>query len=237
MRTARRGSPRLIAIVVLLALAACAPGNATPAPAATAPAGLTTASGSPSAGAPSPAASVGAATPSSPAVPNPAPGSGAVASSSPVASPSSAASPQPAGTAADEVLGELRIGKPYVLFANPVDDNLAASLAIDVARTHVEATIRGLEVLQTNALVGYAFVLSYDGVPWTSTLFKQAAEGAARNAGGELSYSKIAGMQVATIKANGGSISLFAFHETIVMVVGVTPTLTRTLTTSIIKAS
>jgi hypothetical protein len=145
--------------------------------------------------------------------------------------------PAPAQTAADIVLAALRIGKPYVLFDNPVDENLEASLALDVARSHVEATIRGREVLDANALVGYVFVLSYDGVDWSNTLFKEVAKGAARNVEGKLSYTTIGGTQVAIIKVTGGTIAMFSYRETIVMVLGATPALTQSLASSIIKAS
>src|SRR4051812_27716388 len=149
--------------------------------------------------APSDAATVASPT----AVPTPRPTSRPTVVPTPKPSPTArptAAPPEPEATPADAAAA-LRIGAPYKLRANAANKDLNASIELTVAGVHVTETITGREILSGGKVVGEVAVIQIKGVPITAELFAPAAQGAARNVGGTVTYSTISNIKVAMIKA------------------------------------
>jgi hypothetical protein len=131
----------------------------------------------------------------------------------------------------------LKIGAPYALVANPLNQGLSATFSFDIAGQHVEASMNGREIRKGGAMVGVALVLQFTGIPMSTALFESSAQGGARNAGGTLSYTKILGTRVAVITTKQATVEMYALGDVMVMVGGDKPADSRTLMTSIIKAN
>ena len=175
----------------------------------------------------SPAASVAAASTAPTARPTPRPTPRRTAVPSPTPDPS----------VAPDVAAGLKIGSPYELVANPGNQSLSASIAVDIAGKHVTETISGREIHSRGSLLGTALVLRLDGVAMSKEVFEGGARGAAANVDGTLEYTTIAGTRVAMVRAKAGTIGLFRWHDDIVMVVGKDAADTKPLLTSVIKAN
>src|SRR6185503_14103934 len=113
-----------------------------------------------------------------------------------------------------------KIGSPYKLVANPANQSLSASIAVDIAGKHVTETISGREIHSRGSFLGTALVLRLDGVAMSKEVFEGGARGAAANVDGRLEYTTIAGTRVAIVRAKAGTIGLFRWNDDIVMVVG-----------------
>jgi hypothetical protein len=152
-------------------------------------------------------------------------------------------SPTPAVTAAPpeptpvDAAAALKIGAPYKLRANPANKDLSASFELTIAGVHVTETITGREITNAGRLVGEVLVLQIKGVPVTTEFFEPAAEGAARNVGGTITYTTISGVKVALIKATVGTFGMVMLHREILMVLGKKPADTKPLLTEVIKAN
>jgi hypothetical protein len=144
--------------------------------------------------------------------------------------------PEPEVTPVDAAAA-LKIGAPYELRANSANKDLSASFELTIAGVHVTETITGREITNAGKLVGEVLVLQIKGVPVTSEFFEPAVQGAARNVGGTVTYTTIAGVKVALIKATAGTFGMVMLHREILMVIGKKPADTKALTTAVIKAN
>jgi hypothetical protein len=144
--------------------------------------------------------------------------------------------PEPEATPVDAAAA-LKIGAPYKLRANPANKDLSASFELTIAGVHVTETITGREITNAGKLVGEVLVLQIKGVPVTAEFFEPAAQGAARNVGGTITYTTISGVKVALIKATAGTFGMVMLHREILMVIGKKPADTKPLLTAVIKAN
>ncbi len=231
--------------IAMIAVAGCASGP-TPSPVNPSVPTAAASTGAPSSAVPPvsqpPASSPAAPSPSvaSPVVPgSPEPSVATLPSATPepTATPASPVEQAPGQVSADDAIAALRIGKAYTLYDNPADPSLQGGQALDVINSRALTTMRGREILKSGSLVGYAFVIVLDGTPWSSGLYKELAKSTAQNAGGKVSSTTIAGKKVALVSVSGVSIALFSLNRNVVIVFGLTATMTRTLTASVIKAS
>jgi len=188
-------------------------------------------------GAVSPSQAAAVATPTT--VPTPRPTARPTPVPTPKPSPTPVASeapPEPEATPVDPAAA-LKIAAPYKLRANPANKDLNASIELTVAGVHVTETITGREILNGGKVVGQVAVIQIRGVPVTAALFEPAAQGAARNVGGTVTYSTISGIRVAMIKAATGTIGMVMLHQNILMVIGTKSADTKPLLTEVIKAN
>lgn len=178
-----------------------------------------------------------AASPATVATARPTPRPTPVSTPKPSATPTvTAAPPEPEATPVDAAAA-LKIGAPYKLRANPANKDLSASFELTIAGVHVTETITGREITNAGRLVGEVLVLQIKGVPVTAEFFEPAAQGAARNVGGTITYTTISGVKVALIKATAGTFGMVMLHREILMVIGKKPADTKALTTAVIKAN
>jgi hypothetical protein len=167
----------------------------------------------------------------------------AVPSPSPTASPSEAAtgspspSVAPSASPASDVATGIEIGPPYVLTGNPGSTALSGTFNVDLAGKRVEAIMNGREIRQDSKLVGLILVMKFGTTPMTREFFDLAANQAASNSGGKVTFSTILGNRVAFVTSTGASYGLYARGDSILMVGGPTGTDARTLLTSVIEAN
>src|ERR1700704_3940113 len=109
--------------------------------------------------------------------------SAGIASLSPTTAPTAAPTPTPTphpttrptpSLRPDTSVG-LKIGAPYTLVANPLNQGLRATFSFDIGGKHVEASMDGREIRKGAATVGVALVLHFTGVPMSSALFEASA--------------------------------------------------------------
>jgi hypothetical protein len=142
-------------------------------------------------------------------------------------------------SATPDVVADLEIGDPYELVSNPVNKALTASSSFrfDVADQQVESTMTGREIRQDGDLVGLLLVMQFDGLTMTPAILDAAANGAARNADGTVSFATILDHRVAFVTTKDAIFGMYILADKIVLVGGPTGTEAKTLITSVIKAN
>jgi hypothetical protein len=160
------------------------------------------------------------------------------------AAPGASASGTPASLAPSveptpDVVANLEIGVPYELVSNPVNKALttSSSFRFDVADQHIEATMTGREIRQGDKLVGLLLVMRFDGLTMTPAILDAAANGAAKNADGTVSFATILDHRVAFVTTKDAIFGMYILDDEIVLVGGPTGTDAKTLLTSVIKAN
>jgi hypothetical protein len=160
------------------------------------------------------------------------------------AAPTTAASGAPASpsvtpVATPDVVADLEIGDPYELVSNPVNKALTASTSFrfDVADQQVESTMTGREIRQGGKLVGLLLVMQFDGLTMTPAILDAAANGAAKNADGAVSFATVLDHRVAFVTTKDAIFGMYILADKIVLVGGPTGTEAKTLITSVIKAN
>lgn len=155
----------------------------------------------------------------------------------PTASPAASPTPSLAPSAAELAAVALKIGAPYRLVVNPANTSLTGSISLQVAGKEVHETIAGREIWQGDSAVGLAYILQIEGVPMTQKVFDAGAQGAANNTAGKLTFTTILGHRVGLVTAKAGTFGMYALDDTIVMILGTKPAVTKPLLTSVIKAN
>ena len=102
---------------------------------------------------------------------------------------------------------------------------------------HVVETISGREVRQGTKMIGVALVLKIDGVRMSRQIFDGITKGLANQMGGKVSNTTILGTRVAMVTGKVGTFGMYAFHDTVVIVLGIKPADTKPILTSVIKAN
>jgi hypothetical protein len=158
--------------------------------------------------------------------------------------PNASASGTPASLAPSveptpDVVANLEIGVPYELVSNPVNKALttSSSFRFDVADQHIESTMTGREIRQGDKLVGLLLVMRFDGLTMTPAILDAAANGAAKNADGTVSFTTILDHRVAFVTTKDAIFGMYILDDEIVLVGGPTGTDAKTLLTSVIKAN
>jgi hypothetical protein len=157
--------------------------------------------------------------------------SGTSASVSPSVGPTPVVTP--------DVVANLEIGLPYELVSNPVNKALtsSSSFRFDVADQQVESTMTGREIRQGDKLVGLLLVMRFDGLTMTPSILDAAANGAAKNDDGTVSFTTILDHRVAFVTTKGAIFGMYILDDEIVLVGGPTGTDAKTLLTSVVKAN
>jgi hypothetical protein len=145
--------------------------------------------------------------------------------------------PSPTPVPSVSAIAALKIGSPYRLVPNPANTTLHAEFTFQMGAVKATETMTGREIHQRTKLVGLAYVLEFDGIPLNAAVFEGGARGAAANVGGTLTYSKILGHRVALISAKAGGFGMYILDDVIVMVGATSPSVTKTLLTSVIRAN
>jgi hypothetical protein len=142
-------------------------------------------------------------------------------------------------SATPDVVADLEIGDPYELVSNPVNKALttSSSFRFDVADQQVESTMTGREIRQDGKLVGLLLVMKFDGLTMTPAILDAAANGAAKNADGTVSFATILDHRVAFVTTKDAIFGMYILADKIVLVGGPTGTEAKTLITSVIKAN
>jgi hypothetical protein len=172
-------------------------------------------------------------------------GSGPSTTATPTASPAAAidsTAPLPSvasNPSASDAAAAVLIGTPYLLVDNPRNKVLTESFAFrfDVAGQHVESTMSGREIRQDSTLVGLVLVMNFGGLKMTKDVFDAAANAAATNSGGKVTFTTILGKRVAFVTTKDSTFGMYGLGDAIVMVGGPTGTDARTLLTSVITAN
>jgi hypothetical protein len=157
--------------------------------------------------------------------------SGTTASLSPTLGPTPVVTP--------DVVADLEIGDPYELVSNPVNKALTTSslFRFEVAGQQVESTMTGREIRQGADLAGLLLVMKLDGLTMTPAILDAAANGAANNDEGSVSFATILNHRVAFVTTKGAVFGMYILDDNIVLVGGPTGTDVNTLITSVIKAN
>jgi hypothetical protein len=155
----------------------------------------------------------------------------------PTPSPRPKTTPSPSPSANLDTASALKIGAPYTLVDNRYNTALSGSFVFDVAGQHLEVKMNGREIRRDGALVGAALVMKFSGIAMSREIFDAAAQNAANNQGGKVSFATILGNRVAFITTKTTTFGLYVLRDTIVMVGGAKAADAKPLLTSLIQAN
>lgn len=187
------------------------------------------------------AASLALAACSAGAPPSPTPSPTAVAtptpSPKPTPKPTARPTPSPTPSPAPDAAAAIRIGTPYTLVPNPLNPALSGTFTMDMAGIKVVSTLSGREIMLDDQLVGMVSVIVYDGLDVNDEMFEGAANGAAANVAGKVSYTTILKQRVAVVTAPEATAAVVVIEDMIVLVIGLDADDTLPFVTSILKAT